>query len=159
MLFPQPEQNERFRARRAAARRKRRRRRAALVGLLLAATVVVGGGARFVINDDAMQVSTPGSSEPADAQPAIPAKTPRALPAEVRGIHVTMALASLEGKLDEYLELVDEGLNTIELDVKDENGEIGFVPSAVPLAEKVGAASRTTGRARSRSSCTREAST
>ena len=31
-------------------------------------------------------------------------------------------------------------MNTIELDVKDENGEIGFVPSAVPLAREVGAA-------------------
>jgi len=65
---------------------------------------------------------------------------PRALPDEVRGVHVTMALASLEGKLEEYLALEEEGLNTIQLDVKDENGEIGFVPSAVPLARKVGAA-------------------
>ena len=61
-------------------------------------------------------------------------KQPRALPDEVRGIHVTMALASLDGKLAEYLKLVDEGMNTIQLDVKDENGEIGFIPSAVPLA-------------------------
>ena len=45
-----------------------------------------------------------------------------------------MALASLDGKLAEYLKLVDEGMNTIQLDVKDENGEIGFIPSAVPLA-------------------------
>jgi hypothetical protein len=51
-----------------------------------------------------------------------------------------MALASLDGKLAEYLELVDDGLNTIELDVKDENGEVGFVTSAVPLAREVGAA-------------------
>jgi hypothetical protein len=137
MLFPQPEQNERFRARREAARKRRRRRRAALVGLLLIATVAVGAGARFVINDGGMQAST---SEPAKVQPATPAKTPRALPAEVRGIHVTMALASLDGKLDEYLQLVDQGLNTMELDVKDENGEVGFMPSAVPLAKKVGAA-------------------
>ena len=67
-------------------------------------------------------------------------KQPRALPDEVRGIHVTMALASLDGKLAEYLKLVDEGMNTIQLDVKDENGEIGFIPSAVPLATAVGAA-------------------
>ena len=51
-----------------------------------------------------------------------------------------MALASLDGKLAEYLKLVDEGMNTIQLDVKDENGEIGFIPSAVPLARAVGAA-------------------
>ena len=119
---------------------KRRRRRAALVGLLLAATFAVAGGARFVIDDDGMQAATPEAAKPATALPAPQAKTPRALPAEVRGIHVTMALASLDGKLEEYLRLTDEGLNTIELDVKDENGEIGFVPSAVPLAKKVGAA-------------------
>jgi hypothetical protein len=56
----------------------------------------------------------------------------------MRGVHVTMALASIPGKLDEYLKL--SGINTIELDVKDENGEVGFVPSAVPLARKIGAA-------------------
>jgi hypothetical protein len=53
---------------------------------------------------------------------------------------VTMALASIPGKFEEYLALTEEGLNTIQLDVKDENGEIGFVPSAVPLAREVGAA-------------------
>jgi hypothetical protein len=56
----------------------------------------------------------------------------------MRGVHVTMALASIPGKLDEYLRM--PGLNTVELDVKDENGEIGFVPSAVPLAREIGAA-------------------
>ncbi len=51
-----------------------------------------------------------------------------------------MALASLDGKIAEYLKLVDEGMNTLELDIKDENGEIGFLPSSVPLARAVGAA-------------------
>ena len=51
----------------------------------------------------------------------------------MRGVHVTMALAALRGKLDEYLAL-RAGLNTIELDVKDENGEVGFVRGASPLA-------------------------
>ena len=59
-------------------------------------------------------------------------------PKTMRGVHVTMALASIPGKLDEYLKL--SGINTIELDVKDENGEVGFVPSAVPLARTIGAA-------------------
>jgi hypothetical protein len=49
-----------------------------------------------------------------------------------------MSLASLPGKLQQYLAL--PGLNTIELDVKDENGRVGFVPSAVPLARRTGAA-------------------
>ena len=38
------------------------------------------------------------------------------------------------------MKLRSSGLNTIELDVKDENGELGFVPSSVPLATRVGAA-------------------
>src|SRR5215203_5347196 len=114
MLFPQPEQNERFRARREAARRRRRRRRAALVGISLTATATLAAGARFVIDGEDVHVSTQTAGRAAPAQP--PAKAPRNLPDEVRGIHVTMALASLDGKLDEYLKLVDEGLNAIELD-------------------------------------------
>ncbi len=47
---------------------------------------------------------------------------PRPLPAEVRGVHITMALAGLPGKLDDYVAMKSAGLNTIELDLKDENG-------------------------------------
>jgi hypothetical protein len=141
MLFEQMEPNERFRARRAAARRRRRRRRGLAFGILLAVTASLAAGAKFVIPGEDATVAAveqkPVAARPA-AQPLV--KQPRTLPAEVRGIHVTMALASLEGKFQEYLELVDEGLNTIELDVKDENGEVGFVTSAVPIARSVGAA-------------------
>jgi hypothetical protein len=38
-----------------------------------------------------------------------------------------MALASIPGRLDQYIALKREGLNTIELDVKDENGQIAQV--------------------------------
>ncbi len=107
---------------------------------VLGLTAALAVGARFVIGEEKQTVvasrDTP-TKRPA-AQSA--AKVPRALPKEVRGIHVTMALASLDGKLREYLKLVGEGMNTLELDVKDENGEIGFVPSSVPLARAVGAA-------------------
>ncbi len=51
-----------------------------------------------------------------------------------------MGLASLPGKLDEYLDLERDGLTTLELDVKDENGEIGFMTRSVPLAVSIGAA-------------------
>jgi hypothetical protein len=141
MLFEQMEPNERFRARREEARRRRRRRRAVLVGLLLGMTASLAAGARFVIGDDAASNAAAAKDERA-AKPAPVAvlPTPRALPEEVRGIHVTMALASLDGKIAEYLKLVDEGMNTLELDIKDENGEIGFLPSSVPLAREVGAA-------------------
>ncbi len=63
------------------------------------------------------------------------------LPVEIRGVHVTMDLASLPGKLAEYVALRKDGLNTIELDVKDENGQVGFTTNGVPsLALKDGAA-------------------
>jgi hypothetical protein len=47
---------------------------------------------------------------------------PRPLPVEIRGVHVTGALASLSGKFKEYVDYKRYGLNTIELDVKDEGG-------------------------------------
>jgi hypothetical protein len=51
-----------------------------------------------------------------------------------------MMLASLKGKLDEYASLRNEGLNTIELDIKDENGTVAFSSPSMPLADEVGAA-------------------
>ena len=47
-------------------------------------------------------------------------------------------MASLDGKLDQYLSL--SGLTALELDVKDENGEVGFARQAPPLAREIGAA-------------------
>ena len=44
-----------------------------------------------------------------------------------------------QGKFREYVGYKRYGLNTIELDVKDEGGEIGFAPADVPLARTVGA--------------------
>jgi hypothetical protein len=71
---------------------------------------------------------------------ATPASGARTLPIELRGVHVTMGLASLPGKLDEYLDLERDGLTALEVDVKDENGEIGFMTRSVPLAVSIGAA-------------------
>ena len=137
MLFEPLEPNERFRARRAAARRRIRRRRQGAVAVLLAILTSVGLGAKAFTGSGRPPAGT-GAEAATKREPAAPKL--RTLPNEVRGVHVTMALASLDGKLEEYLELTDEGLNTIQLDVKDENGEVGFVPSAVPLASQVGAA-------------------
>ncbi len=137
MLFEPLEPHERFRARREAARRRRRRRRSAAIGVLLAGVASVALGSK-AITDEHAHTSPAATTGAKPKQPAAP--QPRKLPDEVRGVHVTMALASLDGKLEEYIALTDEGLNTIQLDIKDENGEIGFVPSAVPLARKVGAA-------------------
>jgi len=135
MLFPPIDPNERFRDRRATARRRKRLRRSAAVASFLFVIAALGVGARFVGT---------GESEQPVADVATLASTPtggpRTLPIELRGVHVTMALASLPGKLDEYLDLEDDGLTALELDVKDENGEVGFRAPSVPLAVSSGAA-------------------
>ncbi|HLG09457.1 MAG TPA: putative glycoside hydrolase [Gaiellaceae bacterium] len=135
MLFPPIDPNERFRERRAAARRRKRLRRGAAIGAVLLGVALLGVGAQFV----ATGTGTPRSVESASV-PVSPSSGPRALPVEIRGVHVSMGLASLPGKLDEYLDLERNGLTALELDVKDENGQIGFVPRATRLAATVGAA-------------------
>jgi hypothetical protein len=126
-------QRERRRQRR---RRQVRLRRTVAGGVLLALAAGITLGARAVGGSHPI-ASRPGTS--AAAAKAKP-KPARREPDDIRGVHVTMALASLPGRLDEYLAL--PGLNTIELDVKDENGRIGFVPPSVPLARRTGAAGR-----------------
>jgi hypothetical protein len=134
MLFPPIDPNERFRQRRNATRRRQRQRRSALIGLLLVGLALAGLGAQFVGGGTGGSTATPGDK-------ALPtaASSVRPLPVEIRGVHVTMGLASIAGKLEEYVDLADEGLTAIELDVKDEDGQIGFDASSVRLAKKVGA--------------------
>jgi len=62
------------------------------------------------------------------------------VPLEIRGVHVSMQVLSLPGRLDKYLALVSEGLNTLEVDVKDERGEVAFASPIAPLATKIGSA-------------------
>ena len=139
MLYPSLDPNERFRARRDAVRRRKRRRRAGVAALLLLVVLALAAGMTL-----AGKGERPAAR--ADRQPAAAAGPqirvairPRPLPVEVRGVHVTGALASLPGKLEEYVALTKHGLNTIQLDVKDEGGEIAFSPTGVPLARKTGA--------------------
>jgi len=134
MLFPPIDPNERFRSRRASARRRKRQRRGVAVGVVLVGVAFTGAGAQFVSTGTA----PPSLVEAADS-PLTPTTGPRALPVEIRGVHVSMGLASLPGKLDEYLDLEQDGLTALELDVKDENGQIGFLSRGAPLAAKVGA--------------------
>ena len=110
------------------------------LAILLAATGGLVAGIELAGGKPSSASEPVAAPVPARRVPAEPKLAP--LPEEIRGVHVTMALASLRGKIDEYIALKKYGLNTIELDVKDENGEIGFVPSSVPLAMQVGSAKR-----------------
>jgi len=140
MLYGPMDPNERFRARRDQTRRTKRRRRAAVLALLLVVVIAVAMGARFVGDAPTTSARVRGNRPPTPSPAApVPAGKQRPLPVEVRGIHVTAALASLPGKFREYIGYKNHGLNTIELDVKDESGEIGFTPADVPLARTAGA--------------------
>jgi hypothetical protein len=106
-------------ARRSERRRRRRRqvriRRAVALAVLLAIGAGIALGARAVGGHHTK--AGPVASKQVSHRQA------RAVPAEIRGVHVTMALASLPGKVQQYLGI--PGLNAIELDVKDEQGHIG----------------------------------
>jgi hypothetical protein len=125
--------SERFRERRHRVRRRKRLRRAGLAGALLALGAGIVLGASFFTRGGGGGAQTVAASSDAVAMPHVPH--------EIRGVHMTMGLASVEGKLGEYLALRAYGLNTLELDVKDENGAIGFASPNLPqLANDVGAA-------------------
>ncbi len=141
MLLEPVDPNEKFRSRRQQARRRRAVRRTAALAVVALAAAGTTLGARFLTERDAHVAGAGAGQTPTtQAAPAQPKPQPRAYPAEIRGVHVTMALASVPGKIDEYLSLTKHGLNTLELDVKDENGEVGFRKPKVALAREVDAA-------------------
>jgi len=132
--------NDRFRERRRQALRRRRMRRAIVFLVVAGVIAAIAGGATYF--------SSRGHHSTASAQAKTPTRSQVArspfrsrVPTEIRGVHVTEGLASLPGKLGEYTALTSHGLNTIELDVKDENGYVGFVSPWMPkLARTTGAA-------------------
>ncbi len=126
--------NERFRTRRDEARKRRRQHRTVAVAVALVAAALVALGATVI---GTRATHRGGSGEEATSTKQATPATPQPFPVEVRGVHVTMGLASLPGKFEQYLAI--PGLNTIELDVKDENGKVGFLLPARSLARQVGA--------------------
>jgi hypothetical protein len=132
------EERDRIARQRELRRQRRRRqvriRRTVALAVVLALAAGITLGARAVGGGGGPAASKPAGGE--TTKLARPRGVP--VPEEIRGVHVTMGLASLPGKLRQYLTL--PGMNTIEVDVKDENGRVGFVPSSVPLARRTGAA-------------------
>jgi hypothetical protein len=137
-IHPRLDPNHRFRDRRRQALVKRRRRRLAAAVVLLALGAGIGLGATQISNNKGTTAPQQSSQPPIRVdKPTVP----RAYPREVRGIHVSAPLAGLAGKIDEYTALKAYGLNTLEVDVKDENGQVGFVSAELPqLASAIGAA-------------------
>ena len=138
LSMTEPDSSARQRERRRLRRRRQvRLRRTVAGGVLLALAAGITLGARVVGGGHQSRASGKAGASAAAANASATA-TRRKVPGEIRGVHVTMALASLPGKIADYLAL--PGLNALELDVKDENGRVGFAPSSVPLARSTGAA-------------------
>ena len=146
MLFPPIDPNERFRERRAAVRRRKRLRRGAAVGSVLLAVLLLGMGAQFVgsessaepVTDLATLAATPDQRAPhaADRAPRGARDDGSRVPSrEARRVPRARAAT---------------GLTALELDVKDENGEIGFITPSVPLARLDRRCARLLRRARRR---------
>jgi hypothetical protein len=122
---------ERQRAQLRAAHRRRR------LSLLAALGVVIGVASGAWV----WTSGTPKSRVP----PVVPVKTatpPKhvgpAMPALTRGVHIGAPWASIAGNLDGVL--ATPGLNLIEIDVKDENGEVAGLGAMTPaLAKRYGA--------------------
>jgi hypothetical protein len=132
--------NDRFRERREEARRRRRRRRAVAFLLVAAFVAAIAGGATYFSSRGHGAVKLQSAPKAPTVAHVTSAFT-GSVPTEIRGVHITEGLASIPGKLESYFALAKQGLNTVELDVKDENGYVGFVDSNIPsLARKVGAA-------------------
>jgi hypothetical protein len=124
-------------SRRERRRRQIRRRRLtafAVLGTL--ATVSAFGLSRLLTGTDAGAaiVLTPVSG-------AAPSSSfDSRLPEEIRGVHITGPLMSLPGRFASYLALRQAGLNTVEVDVKDESGSVSFLRGAPRLTVRDGAA-------------------
>ena len=125
------------RRQREARKRQIRRRRLTALGLLAA----LGAAALFGLIR--LVAGSAGAAavvlEP--VRSAVPtSRFHAALPEEIRGVHISGPLMSLPGKFEQYLALRSSGLNTVEVDVKDENGNVSFIQGAPALARNDGAA-------------------
>jgi hypothetical protein len=141
MLLEPVDPNERFRERRRQSRRRRAQRRVLLLAVVAIPAAIATLGMTFLNGWGGKRAPSASDDSPSRSAATAPAKhEPVPLPAEVRGVHVTAPLAALDGKLDDYFSLTEDGLTALELDVKEETGKVGFRRGAPALAKAIGAA-------------------
>jgi hypothetical protein len=127
---------------RSTMRRTHRRRRAAALASIAVVVCVAAGAWTSLGGGNQKRVPVDlKSSTPAVAPPKVKAVASNhvAMPKLVRGIHVSLAVAGSPSHMAQFMNLTSKGLNTLEIDVKDENGEVGFTAGAPALARKIGA--------------------
>ena len=144
------------RERREQLRRTQQRRRRVALGVLVA--LLTGSGAALAWrpwSGDATPKAagaprgTTGTTAGAIPVSAAGAQAPRPgpkrmpEPAEVRGVHITHYLAGDDRQMQRFYRSAGrrDGLNAIQVDIKDEAGVVGF-DAGVPLARRVGAVQR-----------------
>ena len=124
---------ERQRAQLRAAHRRRRLSLLAVLGIVIG----VASGA-WVWTSGTPKARRPPAAPVVAAPVAVKPVVP-AMPSSTRGVHVTGPWASVPGNLDRVLAM--PGLNLIEIDVKDERGEVSGLEAGTPaLARRLGAA-------------------
>ena len=123
-------------------RTHRRRRAAALASVAVVVCVAAGawtslggGNQRRVPVDQSLQKK----QQPTVAPPKVVSSNHVPMPRFVRGVHISLGIAASTSRMNEFMNLTSKGLNTLEIDVKDENGEVGYTVGAPALARKIGA--------------------
>ena len=144
MLNPTPEPHERFRERRRLERRRRALRRLGTFALLaLVAAGLTLGVRSFGGDEPALVTSSPEPGESPTPAPVVDLaaadEAPADPPAEFRGVHVPASSLASQGAIHEYIDLKRFGLNALQVDIKNENGEVGFRVPRVPLSRALDA--------------------
>ena len=133
--------NSRRAKQRIAARSKQRKRRLTAALLLLAPVAV----AAFAFTWSRDQTVTPKASKTKAASTKQSAAATAvgghiAMPDHIRGVHVTSYGVATPSLMDPIMALADPkvGMNAIQIDIKDERGEISFT-TPIPSARRSGA--------------------
>ena len=136
--------NEGFRDRRRRRRRRIQQRRIGALLLVAGVAVALTFGFRAVTGGETVVASTSEEvSESIEASPtaSFPVLSSEiTFPEEMRGVHMTMPMINLADKLDEFIALRKKGLNTLQIDIKDEDGRIAFTSENLPLSQSIGSA-------------------
>jgi hypothetical protein len=134
--------NSRRAKQRASARSQQRRRRMIAVTILLLPVAVAAFAFTWSRSSPAPKKTTPVATTTTPRQSAAEQAVGGriAMPDHVRGVHVTSYAAATPSLFEPIMALADPkvGMNAIQIDVKDERGELAF-STPIPLANKSGA--------------------
>lgn len=133
--------NSRRAKQRASARATQRKRRMVLIAILLIPVAIAAFAFTWSRDDGTTKkaakqaVTLPKQSA---AEQAVGGHV--AMPDHVRGVHVTSYAVATSGMFEPIMALADPkvGMNSIEIDIKDERGEVAF-STPIPLAKESGA--------------------